>query len=48
MLIWITPAANAQFIDAVRGHVQDMNTRFELPGTFLLILFLIPILIDCR
>lgn len=33
MLIWVTPAANAQFIDAVRGHVQDMNTRFELPGT---------------
>ena len=29
LLIWIAPAAHAQFIDAFRGHVQDLKARFE-------------------
>jgi hypothetical protein len=29
LLVWITPAANAQFIDAFRGHIQDLKARFE-------------------
>ena len=28
-LIWIMPNANAQLLDAIRGHVQDLKVRFD-------------------
>ena len=28
-LIWMTPNANAQLLDAIRGHVQDLKVRFD-------------------
>ncbi len=29
VLIWITPCASAQLLDAIRGHVQDLRVRFD-------------------
>lgn len=28
-LLWLAPSANAQFLDALRGHAQDLKARFE-------------------
>ena len=28
-LIWMMPNANAQILDAIRGHVQDLRMRFD-------------------
>jgi hypothetical protein len=29
LLIWVAPNANAQLLDAIRGHVQDLKVRFD-------------------
>jgi hypothetical protein len=29
VLVWVMPTANAQLLDAIRGHVQDIRVRFE-------------------
>jgi len=29
VLVWVMPTANAQILDAIRGHVQDIRVRFE-------------------
>ena len=29
LFAWVVPNANAQLIDALRGHVQDIRTRFD-------------------
>jgi len=28
-LLWLSPTAHAQFLDALRGHAQDLKARFE-------------------
>lgn len=28
-LLWLAPTAHAQFLDALRGHAQDLKSRFE-------------------
>jgi hypothetical protein len=28
-LLWLAPTAHAQFLDALRGHAQDLKARFE-------------------
>ena len=28
-LVWAAPPANAQLLDAIRGHVQDIRVRFD-------------------
>lgn len=28
-LLWLVPTAHAQFLDALRGHAQDLKARFE-------------------
>jgi hypothetical protein len=28
-LVWVAPLANAQLLDAIRGHVQDIRVRFD-------------------
>jgi hypothetical protein len=29
VLVWVMPTANAQILDAIRGHVQDIRVRFD-------------------
>lgn len=29
VLVWVMPTANAQILDVIRGHVQDIRVRFE-------------------
>lgn len=29
VLVWVMPTANAQILDVIRGHVQDIRVRFD-------------------